>query len=92
MSDTTTNRTIRRRLSGTVVSDRMDKTIVVRVETPKMHPKYKKRYKTSKNYKVHDAENQFSVGDKVTFVECRPLSKNKRWRVVRPAESATVTE
>lgn len=88
MSNTTNNRIIRRRFTGVVVSDRMDKTIVVRVDTPKLHPKYKKSYKTSAKYKVHDPENQFSVGDTVSFVECRPLSKDKRWRVIRPAETA----
>ena len=92
MTNKTTNRTIRRRFTGTVVSDRMDKTIVVRVDSQKVHPKYKKRYKTSLKYKVHDPENQFSTGDKVSFVECRPLSKDKRWRVERTSDSATITE
>lgn len=89
MKNTTANKTIRRRFTGVVVSDRMDKTIVVRVDSPKMHAKYKKRYTTTQKYKVHDPENQFSVGDKVSFVECRPLSKDKRWRVVRSADSVT---
>ncbi|PIR47558.1 30S ribosomal protein S17 [Candidatus Uhrbacteria bacterium CG10_big_fil_rev_8_21_14_0_10_50_16] len=92
MTNKTTNRIIRRRFTGTVVSDRMDKTVVVRVDSPKMHPKYKKRYTTSKKYKVHDEENQCAVGDTVSFVECRPLSKDKRWRIVRSADSAAVTE
>jgi small subunit ribosomal protein S17 len=60
----------------------MDKTIVVTVETVKIHPKYKKRYSESKRYKVHDEKNQYKEGDKVSFVECRPLSKDKRWRVL----------
>lgn len=72
---------IRRTFTGVVVSDKMDKTIVVRVETTKVHPKYHKRYMISKNYKVHDEKKQYKMGDKVTFVECRPLSKEKRWRV-----------
>ena len=63
---------INRRFSGVVVSDKNDKTIVVKVETVKVHPKYKKRYTVSRRYKVHDENNKFKVGDKVTFVECRP--------------------
>jgi small subunit ribosomal protein S17 len=73
---------IRKKFSGVVVSDKMDKTIVVKVERVKVHPKYHKRYKTSQNYKVHDEANACQVGDQVTFVECRPLSKDKRWRVL----------
>jgi len=64
---------------GTVVSDKMDKTIVVEVVILKSHPKYKKRYKVSKRYKAHDEDNKFKVGDKVTIVEGRPMSKDKRW-------------
>lgn len=71
-----------RKLSGEVVSDKMDKTIVVKVDSVKIHSKYHKRYTTSKKYKVHDAKNQYHVGDVVNFVACRPLSKDKRWRVV----------
>jgi small subunit ribosomal protein S17 len=60
----------------------MDKTIVVSVIRVKVHPKYKKRYTVTKKYKVHDERNQYKVDDKVTFIECRPLSKDKRWRVI----------
>jgi len=74
--------TIKKKFSGVVVSDKMDKTIVVRVDRVKIHPKYKKRYTVSKKYKVHDAKNQFKEDDKVSFVECRPLSKGKKWRVI----------
>ena len=74
---------IRKKFSGVVVSDKSDKTIVVKVETVKIHPKYKKRYKVSRKYKVHDENNDFKTGDKVNFVECRPLSRDKRWRVVK---------
>ena len=74
---------IRKKFSGVVVSDKNDKTIVVKVETVKLHPKYKKRYTVSRKYKVHDEKNEFKAGDKVTFVECRPLSRDKRWRVVK---------
>jgi len=73
---------INRKFTGVVVSDKMDKTIVVSVENTKIHKKYEKRYTINKKYKVHDEKNQYKEGDKVTFVECRPLSKDKRWRVV----------
>lgn len=72
----------KRKLNGVVVSDKMDKTITVKVDSIKIHPKYKKRYITSRKYKVHDEKNKFKAGDKVIFVECRPLSKDKRWRVL----------
>lgn len=73
---------IKRKIKGIVVSDKMDKTIVVRVNAVKVHPKYKKKYTVSKRYKVHDEKNKFKEGDKVTFVLCRPISKDKRWRVL----------
>lgn len=73
---------IRRKFEGVVVSDKSDKTIVVAIERSKLHPKYLKRFAVTKNYKVHDPENKHKAGDKVTFVECRPLSKDKRWRVI----------
>lgn len=77
--------TINRTFRGVVVSDKNDKTIVVKIESVKKHPKYQKRYTVSRNYKVHDEKNEFHVGDKVSFVECRPLSRDKRWRVVKNA-------
>lgn len=73
---------IKKKFDGVVVSDKQDKTVVVKVDSVKIHPKYKKRYTTSKKYKVHDEENKFKTDDKVSFVECRPLSKDKRWRVI----------
>ncbi|OQA39362.1 MAG: 30S ribosomal protein S17 [Parcubacteria group bacterium ADurb.Bin316] len=73
---------MRRKLDGIVVSNKMTKTIVVRVDSVSVHPKYKKRYTVSKKYKVHDEKGQFQEGDKVSFVECRPISKDKRWRVI----------
>lgn len=73
---------IKRKFAGVVVSDKMDKTIVVKVESVKVHPKYGKRYKVFKKYKVHDEKNQYKAGEKVAFVECRPLSREKRWRVM----------
>ncbi len=73
---------IKKQFDGIVVSDVMDKTIVVRVDRVKVHPKYKKRFTVSRKYKVHDEKNKFKTADKVSFVECRPFSKDKRWRVL----------
>lgn len=73
---------------GIVVSDKMDKTVVVAEETMKLHKLYKKRVKTTKKYKAHDELNQCKVGDKVRIMETRPLSKEKRWRVVEILEEA----
>jgi small subunit ribosomal protein S17 len=74
---------IARNFQGEVVSNKMAKTIVVKVERIKTHPTYGKQYTVSKNYKVHDEKNQYQVGDIVLFTECRPISKDKRWRVIR---------
>ncbi|RMG61108.1 MAG: 30S ribosomal protein S17 [Deltaproteobacteria bacterium] len=68
---------------GVVVSDRMDKTVVVQVEQLVMHPLYKKYVRRRKKFKAHDEENQYQVGDMVEIIETRPLSKEKRWRVKR---------
>lgn len=70
-----------RKFLGVVVSDKMDKTIVVKIDRTRVHPRYKKRFIVSEKYKVHDEKNQYKEGDKVTFIECRPISKDKRWRV-----------
>lgn len=67
---------------GSVVSDRMDKTVVVAVETRRVHPLYQKAIRSTKKYKAHDEDNVCKVGDKVKIMETRPLSKEKRWRVV----------
>lgn len=72
----------RRTLQGTVVSNSMAKTLVVLVERRKKHPKYGKYFTVSKRYKVHDEKNQHAVGEVVRFVACRPISKDKRWRVL----------
>jgi small subunit ribosomal protein S17 len=64
-------------LEGVVVSDKMDKTIVVETERTYMHPKFRKILRKNKRYKVHDEENQAKVGDKVRFIQCRPLAKTK---------------
>lgn len=71
-----------RMFTGVVVSTSMQKTIVAKVESEKMNQKYQKKYTTSAKYHVHDEKNAAKVGDVVTFVECRPLSKTKRWRLV----------
>lgn len=67
---------------GQVVSDKMDKTVVVAVETLRRHPLYKKAIRRTKKYKVHDEGNVCKVGDRVKILETRPLSKEKRWRVI----------
>lgn len=73
----------KRQLIGIVVSDNMQKTRVVSVETLKAHPKYKRRYRSHQRYKAHDEENQYHVGEKVVMEESRPLSKDKRWTIVK---------
>ncbi|RLA81922.1 MAG: 30S ribosomal protein S17 [Deltaproteobacteria bacterium] len=73
---------------GTVISDKMDKTVVVRVERLVQHPKYKKYIKRYTKYKAHDEKNECRAGDKVLIIETRPLSKTKRWRVMRILEKA----
>jgi len=78
----------RRRLVGYVVSDKMDKTIVVVVETRKRHPLYGKVVQTTKRYKAHDEENSCHIGDRVQIVESRPLSREKRWVVEEILERA----
>lgn len=81
---TEATKTIKRRtLSGVVVSDKTDQTVVVRVDRTVVHPKYGKRYVRSKKYHVQDTGNTAKVGDKVFFVETRPLSSKKRWRLVK---------
>jgi small subunit ribosomal protein S17 len=72
----------RKAREGVVVSDQMDKTRVVAVETRKVHPLYKKAISVIKKYKAHDKNNACKIGDKVKIVETRPLSKEKRWRVI----------
>ena len=69
-------------LKGTVISDKMDKTIVVLVERIKQHPRYKKRYRVFKKYKAHDSTNKYKIGDKVIIQESKPISKDKKWIVI----------
>jgi len=71
----------KKQLQGRIISDKMQKTVVVRVERIKVHPKYKKRFKTHKNYKAHNEGGEYHIGDTVIIEECRPASKDKRWRV-----------
>ncbi|MBI3013613.1 MAG: 30S ribosomal protein S17 [Candidatus Tectomicrobia bacterium] len=75
---------------GLVISDKMDKTVVVSVQRQYQHPVYQRVVRQTKKYKVHDDENRCRVGDKVRIVETRPLSKEKRWRVTKVLERATV--
>ena len=83
-------RNLRRTLIGTVASNKMDKTIVVKVETAVRHPIYKKIVKRTYKLKAHDEENACKVGDTVKVMETRPLSKDKRWRVVEIMEKAEI--
>ena len=68
-------------LKGIIVSDKMDKTVVVEVTKLKKHPKYERRFRVSKRYKAHDSENKHKVGDAVTIEEARPMSKGKSWKI-----------
>lgn len=86
----TDERNLRKTQVGLVTSDKMEKTIVVSVETLVEHPLYKKRVKRTKKFKAHDEQNQCKIGDKVRIMETRPISKDKRWRVVEIIESARV--
>lgn len=72
----------KRKIIGTVVSDKMAKTRVVAVASLKKHPKYLKYYKVTTKFKAHDENNEYKVGDKVTIEESRPLSREKRWRII----------
>ena len=83
-------RNLRKVLVGTVTSDKMDKTVVVAVENSVRHQKYGKIVKRTYKLKAHDEENKCQVGDKVKVMETRPLSKDKRWRVVEILEKADI--
>ena len=82
------DRPYRKVRSGVVVSDKMDKTVVVSVETFAPHKLYNRRVKQTRRFKAHDEENTCGIGDKVRIMETRPLSKDKRWRVVEIIEKA----
>jgi small subunit ribosomal protein S17 len=79
---------LRRRLTGKVVSDKMDKTVTVLVERRVQHPLYNKFVGRSKKYHVHDEKNEYHTGDVVLIEECRPIAKTKAWRVVKLVEKA----
>ncbi|MFA5207824.1 MAG: 30S ribosomal protein S17 [Candidatus Paceibacterota bacterium] len=72
----------KKELIGKIVSDKMQKTVVVEVERIKEHPKYKRRYKIHKKYKAHTETGEFKMGDKVVIREAKPMSKDKKWEVV----------
>lgn len=76
------NNSKKRILKGRVMSDKMEKTIIVSIDSFKTHSKYLKKYRYTKRYKVHDGENKHKVGEMVEFIECRPISKDKKYKVV----------
>jgi small subunit ribosomal protein S17 len=82
------SRGLRKERTGLVVSDRMQKTVVVSVERTVMHPRYKKILRRRTKVKAHDERSECHVGDRVLIVECRPLSRDKRWRVSKVLERA----
>jgi len=77
---------MKRKLQGVIVSDKMQKTRVVAITRLKKHPRYKKYYKVTRRFKVHDEKNEYKTGNKVLIEEMRPLSKEKRWRIVEKIE------
>ena len=77
-----------RKLKGEVVSDKMQKTVVVAVTRLKPHPKYKKYHKVTKRYKAHDEKRGYKAGDEVIIQETRPISKDKRWKVISKVKSS----
>ena len=81
-------RNLRKTRTGTVVSDKMDKTIVVAVKDSVKHPLYKKIIKRTVKFKAHDENNECGIGDRVSIMETRPLSKDKRWRLLKVIEKA----
>lgn len=81
-------RSLRKKRIGRVVSDKMEKTIVVAVETKVRHPLYGKTVNKTTKFKVHDENNEANINDKVSIMETRPLSKDKRWRLVEIVEKA----
>ena len=88
IADGKQKRNLRKTREGIVVSDKMQKTVVVRIEERVQHPKYGKFVRRSAKFKAHDENNECGVGDKVRIMEVRPLSKDKRWRLVEILEKA----
>lgn len=82
MENNLTKNKIIAKKKGIVVSDKMEKTVIVAVDTYKTHSKYKKKYKSTKRYKAHDEENKFKVGDAVEIEPTKPISKDKKYKVV----------
>ncbi|MCZ6474524.1 MAG: 30S ribosomal protein S17 [SAR324 cluster bacterium] len=82
MSEQPEKRKLRKSRQGVIVSDKLDRSIVVRVDRTMRHPLYKKVIRRSKKYMAHDQENSGKVGDLVRIMECRPISRRKRWRLV----------
>lgn len=83
-----TQRGVRKKLTGVVISDKMDKTVIVRVMGLKKHKMYRKYITTWAKYAAHDPQNSCHIGDKVRIMECRPMSKTKRWHVIDVIEGA----
>ena len=77
----------KRKLTGHIVSDKMNQTVVVQVQRLKQHPKYRRYIKLHKKYKAHDEKNEYKTGDKVVIEETRPISKDKRWKVIERVSS-----
>ncbi len=73
----------KKQLKGIVILNKMQKTVVVEVETIKEHSLYRKKYKSHKKYKAHDEKEEYKVKDRVVIEECRPISKDKKWRVIK---------
>ena len=78
----------KRKLIGKIVSNKMQKTVVVRAERIKEHPKYRKRYKINTNYKAEANEKEYQIGDIVLIEECKPVSKDKKWKVIKKISAA----
>ena len=88
MEEQTVRKAVKREFVGKVTSDKMDKTITVSISTKRMDPLYKKYVSRTKKCKAHDEKNEAHIGDTVKIVECRPLSKDKRWRLTQIVERA----
>jgi len=81
----------KKQLTGEVISDKMKKTVTIKVMRLKKHLKYKRRIRVYKKYKAHDEKGEYKVGDKVIIEECRPISKEKRWRIIKKADETNVS-
>ncbi len=81
---------MKRKLEGIIISDKMNKTRVIAITRLKKHPRYKKYYKVTRKFKAHDEKNEYKTGDKVVIEEIRPLSKEKRWRIIEKIENKNI--